>query len=35
MAQHRVWVNVPDMQIVEDLHLVFGHVVMQKLCTPA
>ena len=34
IARHQVWVNIPDMQIVEDLHLVFGHVVMQKLCLP-
>lgn len=34
LAQHHVWVPVRDMQIVEDLHLTFGHMVMQKLCGP-
>ena len=32
IAQHSVWINVNDMQIVEDLHLAFGHIVMQTLC---
>ena len=32
IAQHSIWVNVNDMQIVEDLHLAFGHIVMQTLC---
>lgn len=32
LAQHHVWVNVNDMQIVEDLHLTFGHLVMKTLC---
>lgn len=31
MAQHSVHVPVDDMQIVEDLHLAFGHFVMQRL----
>lgn len=31
IARHSVWVDIPDMQIVEDLHLAFGHVVMQNL----
>ncbi|RWX70951.1 SIS domain-containing protein [Mesorhizobium sp. M4B.F.Ca.ET.089.01.1.1] len=32
IAQHVVWVNVNDMQIAEDIHSMFGHVVMQRLC---
>lgn len=32
LAQHHVWVNIADMQIVEDLHLVFGHLVMKTIC---
>jgi D-sedoheptulose 7-phosphate isomerase len=32
LAQHTVWVNVNDMQIAEDAHAIFGHIVMQKLC---
>ncbi|MBX7156829.1 MAG: SIS domain-containing protein [Verrucomicrobiae bacterium] len=32
LAQHHVWVNINDMQIVEDLHLTFGHLVMKTLC---
>jgi D-sedoheptulose 7-phosphate isomerase len=32
VAQHALWVNVDDMQICEDLHAVFGHIVMQALC---
>jgi len=31
-AQHAVWVNVNDMQLCEDAHAIFGHVVMQTLC---
>jgi D-sedoheptulose 7-phosphate isomerase len=31
-AQHVVHVNVNDMQIAEDVHSIFGHIVMQKLC---
>ena len=27
-----VWVNVHDMQLVEDVHAIFGHIVMQSLC---
>ncbi len=33
LAQHSVWVNVHDMQIAEDVHAMFGHIVMQKLCS--
>ena len=32
IAQHHVWVNVKDMQLSEDVHAIFGHIVMQKLC---
>jgi D-sedoheptulose 7-phosphate isomerase len=32
IAQHVIWANVNDMQIAEDIHCMFGHVVMQKLC---
>ena len=32
IAKHAVWVDIDDMQIVEDLHFVFGHMVMQRLC---
>jgi D-sedoheptulose 7-phosphate isomerase len=31
-AQNVVWVNVNDMQIVEDIHSIFGHIVMRNLC---
>lgn len=31
-AQHVIWVDVDDMQLCEDLHAIFGHIVMQKLC---
>jgi D-sedoheptulose 7-phosphate isomerase len=32
IAQHVVWVNVDDMQLAEDVHSIFGHIVMQALC---
>tara|TARA_Y100000768_G_C23848479_1_gene619772 strand:- start:174 stop:800 length:627 start_codon:yes stop_codon:yes gene_type:complete len=32
LAQNKIWVNVNDMQITEDLHSVFGHIVMQAFC---
>jgi D-sedoheptulose 7-phosphate isomerase len=31
-AQHVVWIEAYDMQIVEDVHAIFGHIVMQRLC---
>ena len=31
-AQHSVWANVNDMQLCEDVHSIFGHIVMQSLC---
>ncbi len=32
MVHHSIWVNVNDMQLSEDVHSIFGHMVMQKLC---
>ena len=32
LAQHVMWVNVDDMQLAEDMHAIFGHIVMQYLC---
>jgi D-sedoheptulose 7-phosphate isomerase len=32
IAKHVVWANIDDMQISEDIHAIFGHVVMQVLC---
>ncbi len=32
IAQHSVWVPSFDMQICEDFHLIFGHLVMKALC---
>jgi len=32
IVQHSVWVPINDMQIVEDIHMTFGHIVMKKLC---
>lgn len=31
-AQHVVWADVDDMQLCEDVHAIFGHIVMQTLC---
>lgn len=31
-AQHIIWAEVDDMQQVEDIHSIFGHIVMQALC---
>ena len=31
-AQHVVWADVDDMQLSEDVHSIFGHIVMQRLC---
>jgi D-sedoheptulose 7-phosphate isomerase len=33
VAQHHLWANIPDMQIVEDIHAVFGHLVLRSLAT--
>ena len=32
LAQHVFWVPSHDMQLCEDLHLMFGHLVMKSLC---
>ena len=32
ISQHILWVNVDDMQLAEDVHSIFGHMVMQRLC---
>jgi D-sedoheptulose 7-phosphate isomerase len=32
IAQHVLWANVQDMQLSEDIHAIFGHIVMQRLC---
>jgi D-sedoheptulose 7-phosphate isomerase len=31
-AKHVVWARVDDMQLCEDVHAMFGHIVMQALC---
>lgn len=32
VSQHVVWVDANDMQLCEDAHAIFGHIVMQSLC---
>jgi D-sedoheptulose 7-phosphate isomerase len=32
VAMHHVWVPSHDMQLCEDVHLMFGHIVMKRLC---
>jgi len=32
IAKHSVWVRSFDMQLCEDVHLMFGHMVMKALC---
>ena len=32
ISQHYVWAKVNDMQLCEDVHAIFGHIVMQDLC---
>lgn len=32
LAQHNVHADINDMQLSEDVHFFFGHIVMQKLC---
>ena len=32
VAKHTVWVPSFDMQLCEDMHLLFGHMVMKALC---
>jgi D-sedoheptulose 7-phosphate isomerase len=31
-AKHVIWASVDDMQLCEDAHAIFGHMVMQTLC---
>jgi D-sedoheptulose 7-phosphate isomerase len=35
MCDHCVWVPSYDMQLCEDVHLMFGHMVMKTLCESA
>jgi len=32
MAHHVMWADIDDMQLAEDVHAIFGHILMQKLC---
>jgi D-sedoheptulose 7-phosphate isomerase len=32
-AQRAIWVDVNDMQLCEDAHAIFGHIVLKKLCS--
>jgi len=32
IAKHSVWVPSFDMQLCEDFHIIFGHMVMKRLC---
>ena len=32
LSHHNIWADIDDMQICEDVHFIFGHMVMQKLC---
>jgi D-sedoheptulose 7-phosphate isomerase len=32
LCDHAVWVRSNDMQLCEDVHLMFGHMVMKSLC---
>jgi UDP-glucose 4-epimerase len=32
VAKYSIWVNSQDMQLCEDAHVTFGHVVMKSLC---
>ncbi len=34
-ATHAIWIPVNDMQLCEDVHAMFGHIVMQALCRSA
>lgn len=33
LAKLSIWVNSNDMQLCEDAHAIFGHIVMQALCS--
>jgi D-sedoheptulose 7-phosphate isomerase len=35
ICDHSVWVQSFDMQLCEDVHLMFGHMVMKTLCSSA
>ena len=32
ISKNNFWVKVDDMQLAEDMHSIFGHIVMQRLC---
>lgn len=32
-ARHVVWADIDDMQLCEDIHAIFGHIAMQRLCS--
>ncbi len=32
ISQHVLWADIDDMQLSEDIHAIFGHLVMQRLC---
>jgi hypothetical protein len=32
ISKNNFWVIVDDMQLAEDIHSIFGHIVMQRLC---
>jgi D-sedoheptulose 7-phosphate isomerase len=32
ISQHYIWAKANDMQLCEDVHAIFGHIVMQNLC---
>jgi D-sedoheptulose 7-phosphate isomerase len=34
IAKHVIWANVQDMQLCEDAHAIFGHMVIKSLCYP-
>ena len=31
IVHHAVWANIDDMQLVEDIHVIFGHMVLRAL----
>jgi D-sedoheptulose 7-phosphate isomerase len=33
LCDHSVWAQTVDMQLCEDVHLMFGHMVMKSLCS--
>lgn len=33
-AKQVIWIDVQDMQLAEDAHAMFGHMVMKALCQP-